>query len=405
MEGKHLKKKVENLVEELFDEIIRHRRHLHQWPELSFEEKETSNYVREILKGAGIEYRSNVGGHGIVALIKGNLPGDAIVALRADMDALPIQEENSVEYRSKNEGVMHACGHDVHTSSLIGACLILNQLRNEFSGTVKCIFQPAEEKLPGGASLMIKDGALEDPKPESIIGQHVHPPLQVGKIGVKEGMYMASTDEIYLTVRGKGGHAALPQDLVDPVILTANILLALQQVVSRHGDPTIPTVLSFGKIWSSGGATNVIPGEVRLEGTFRTMNEPWREKAHKHIRQICEQVANAHGGSVELEIRKGYPFLLNDSSLTSRFWSAAVEYLGEENVVELPVRMTGEDFAYFSQEMPACFYRLGTGNPEKGITSPIHTPTFNVDEDCLKVGMGVLAFSALRELQSQQESQ
>lgn len=398
METKDLKDKVKHLVQDLFQEIVRHRRHLHQWPELSFEEKETSAYIRKILEDAGIEHHTNVGGYGIVALIKGDLPGDEITALRADMDALPIQEKNNVDYRSRKDGIMHACGHDVHTSSLIGATLILHRLRKEFGGTIKCIFQPAEEKLPGGASLMIRDGVLENPRPGSIIGQHVHPPLRVGKIGVKAGMYMASTDEIYLTVKGRGGHAALPQDLVDPVILTANILLALQQVVSRHGDPTIPTVLSFGKIHSSGGATNVVPGEVKLEGTFRTMNEPWREKAHQHIRQICEQIALAHGGSIDLEIRKGYPYLLNDSTLTGRFWETAVDFLGEENVVELPIRMTGEDFAYYSQEIPACFFRLGTGNPEKGITSPIHTATFNVDEECLKVGMGLLAYSALKEL-------
>ncbi|MCB0688141.1 MAG: amidohydrolase [Saprospiraceae bacterium] len=395
----NLKNRVSDSVELLFNQIVGHRRHLHQWPELSFEEEETSKYVIGILKEAGIPYQSGVGGHGIVALIKGHLPGDTVVALRADMDALPIEEENNLDYRSKKHGVMHACGHDVHTSSLIGASLILNDLRDHFGGTVKCIFQPAEEKLPGGASLMIRDGALENPQPASIFGQHVHPPLEVGKVGVKSGMYMASTDELYLTVKGKGGHAALPQDLVDPVILTANLLLALQQVVSRHGDPTIPTVLSFGKIQSSGGATNVVPNEVKVEGTFRTMDEPWRAKAHRHMLQICEHVTAAHGGYAELEIRKGYPYLLNDGALTDRFREAAIEYLGSENVVELPIRMTGEDFAYYSQTMPACFYRLGVRNEAKGITSPLHTPTFNVDEECLKVGMGLLAYSALYELE------
>ncbi|MBK8506953.1 MAG: amidohydrolase [Saprospiraceae bacterium] len=394
----NVKTKIKDLVNDLFDQVVTFRRHIHQWPELSFEESETARYVCSILDSFGIGYAANIGGHGIVALIQGELPGESVVALRGDMDALPIQEENTTPYRSKKEGIMHACGHDVHTSSLLGAAIVLQQLKAGFGGTVKCIFQPAEEKLPGGASLMIKDKALENPTPSVIFGQHVHPPLQVGKVGVKGGMYMASTDELYLTVKGRGGHAALPQDLIDPVMITANILVALQQVVSRHGDPTIPTVLSFGKIHSTGGSTNVIPGEVKLEGTFRTMDEPWRKKAHDHMLQICNSVAEAHGGRAELTIMHGYPYLLNDDQLTDRFRINAIEYLGAENVVDLPIRMTGEDFAYYSQIMPACFYRLGTGNPEKGITSPIHTATFDVDEECLKVGVGVMVFSALCEL-------
>lgn len=398
METKDLKDRVKDLTDHYYNDIVGYRRHIHQWPELSFEEKETAAYVAAVLEKAGISILKGVGGHGIIALIQGGLPGENVVALRADMDALPIQEENETEYRSKKAGIMHACGHDVHTSSLLGAALILQQLRPYFAGTVKCLFQPAEEKLPGGASLMIKDKALENPSPSSILGQHVHPPLQVGKIGVKSGVYMASTDELYLTVKGRGGHGALPQDLVDPVMISANILVAIQQVVSRHGDPTIPSVLSFGKINSIGGSTNVIPSEVKLEGTFRTMDEPWRAQAHAHMQQICQSIAEAHGGTAELEIRKGYPFLLNDHDFTSRFRLSAIEYLGLENVVDLPIRMTGEDFAYYSQIMPACFYRLGTGNISNGITSPIHTSTFDVDEECLKVGMGVMAYVALSEL-------
>ena len=393
-----IKAKVQKLSEELFDQIVGHRRHMHHWPELSYEEVETAKYVGEVLRKAGISYSAGIGGHGIVALIEGNLPGKEVVALRADMDALPILEENEVEYKSRNEGVMHACGHDVHTSSLLGAALICQKLRSEFAGIIKLLFQPAEERLPGGASLMIKDGALLDPRPASIFGQHVHPPLQTGKIGVKSGMYMASADELYMSVKGVGGHAALPQDLVDPVSIAANILVALQQVVSRHSDPTTPTVLSFGKINSVGGATNVIPSEVKLEGTFRTMDETWRKKAHRLMQQISTSVAQAHGGSCELQIANGYPFLQNEPELTTRFVSYARSYLGQENVVELPIRMTAEDFAYYSQTMDSCFYRLGTGNVERGITSPIHTPTFDVDENCLKVGMGLMAFCAISEL-------
>lgn len=396
--SEELKHHVKDIAREIHQDVISVRRHLHQYPELSFHEKETAAYICGQLDQYGISYQKGVGGNGIVALIKGELPGDKVTALRGDIDALPIQEANDVPYKSTREGIMHACGHDVHTSSLVGTCMILQRLREHFGGTVKVLFQPAEEKLPGGASLMIKEGVLENPEPSSIFGQHVHPPLRVGKVGVRPGMYMASADELYLTVVGKGGHAALPHDGVDPIVLTSQIILALQQVVSRHGDPTIPTVLTFGKINSVGGATNVIPTEVNLEGTFRTMNEKWRAKAHKLIEQIVSSVAAAHGGQARLEIRKGYPFLMNDPQLTDRFRQYAESYLGKENVVELPIRMTAEDFSYFTQEMDACFYRLGTGNPEKGITSPIHTSTFDVDEDCLEISSGLMAFCALKEL-------
>lgn len=396
--SEELKHKVKAIALEIHQEVITVRRHLHQYPELSFEENETAAYICDQLDQLGISYEKGVGGNGIVALIKGDLPGEKVIALRGDIDALPIQEANEVPYKSTRDGIMHACGHDVHTSSLVGSCMILHRLRPHYGGTVKILFQPAEEKLPGGASLMIKEGVLENPQPSSIFGQHVHPPLDVGKVGVRPGMYMASADELYLTVVGKGGHAALPHDGVDPIVLTSHIILALQQVVSRHGDPTIPTVLTFGKINSVGGATNVIPSEVKLEGTFRTMNEKWRAKAHQLIEQIVSSVAAAHGGHARLEIRKGYPFLMNDIQLTERFRQYAETYLGKENVVELPIRMTAEDFSYFTQEMDACFYRLGTGNPEKGITSPIHTPTFDVDESCLEISSGLMAYCALREL-------
>ncbi len=393
-----LSNRIRTAAEDLQEQIVSYRRHLHQWPELSFQEEKTAAYISDILNSLDVIHVRNIGGHGIVAVIRGDLPGDTITALRADFDALPIQEENQTSYRSQNDGVMHACGHDVHTASLLGAISIIMGLKSEFGGTVKCLFQPAEERLPGGASLMIRDGALENPTPASIFGQHVHPPLGVGKVGVKGGMYMASADELFLTVKGKGGHAALPQDIVDPVLITANILVTLQQIISRKANPTTPSVLSFGKIQSDGGATNVIPSSVNVQGTFRTMDEEWRSQAHHHIRQVCTSVAEAGGGICDLEIRKGYPFLTNDENLTHRFRQYAIDFLGEDNVVDLPVRMTAEDFAYYSQEMPACFYRLGTGNVDKGITSPIHTPTFDVDEDCLVVGMGLLAYTALSEL-------
>lgn len=398
LERSQLKQRVHQLASQWHPEVIRYRRHLHQYPELSFHEVETASYIKSVLEEMGLEIQTGVGGHGIVCLVTGDKGCDRVVALRADIDALPIQEHNDVSYRSHNDGVMHACGHDVHTSSLLGAIKILHDMRAHFGGVVKCLFQPAEERLPGGASLMIRDGALKDPIPETIVGQHVHPPLEVGKIGVKSGMYMASADELYITVKGKGGHGALPQDVVDPVLISAHLIVALQQVVSRRSNPTIPTVLSIGKINSTGGATNVIPSEVKLVGTFRTMDEAWRAEAHKNIEDICYSMATALGGSCEVNIKKGYPFLMNDPELTDQFARHAKEYLGSENVVDLPIRMTAEDFAYYSQHMPACFYRLGTGNQGKGITSAIHTPTFDVDEDCLRIGMGVLAYSSLAQL-------
>jgi len=350
------------------------------------------------LAALGVEHQHGVAENGVVALIKGKNPRKRTIALRADMDALPILEANKVPYKSQNEGVMHACGHDVHTASLLGTVRILNELRGQFEGTIKCIFQPGEEKLPGGASLMIKAGVLENPRPASIFGQHVHPPLHAGMIGLKPGIYMASADEIYVTVKGRGGHGAMPQDCIDPVVITAQIIVALQQVVSRYADPAVPSVLTFGKINSTGGATNIIPNEVKLVGTFRTMHEKWRTEAHKRMKKIAESIAKGYGAACEFYIMKGYPVLFNHEELTKRTKNWAIEFLGKSNVVDLPLRMTAEDFAYFSQAMPACFYRLGTGNPERGITSPIHTDTFDIDEAALETGMGLMAWLAVKEL-------
>ncbi|MFT7606480.1 MAG: amidohydrolase, partial [Saprospiraceae bacterium] len=278
---------------------------------------------------------------------------------------------------------------------------ILNTLKKEFEGTIKLIFQPAEEQLPGGASIMIKEGVLENPKPYGILGQHVHPPLKVGKVGFRPGMYMASADELYVTVKGRGGHGALPQHCVDPIVITAQIITALQQVVSRNANPTVPSVLTFGKINSTGGATNVIPNEVKLEGTFRTMDEKWRKKAHKLMRKIAKSIAKGMGGTCDFEIMIGYPALINHPELTLKAKQNAIAYLGAKNVVDLPIRMTAEDFSYYSQKIPACFYRLGTGNPEQGITSPVHTNTFNIDEKALELSAGLMAWLAICELREQ----
>jgi amidohydrolase len=385
---------VKQKASEYLPEIVEIRRHLHKYPELSFEEKNTSEYISEILTNANIPFTTGWGGHGIVGHIQG-APNGQVIALRADMDGLPILEKNDVVYKSANEGVMHACGHDVHMSCLIGAAYILNDLKDSLSNSYRLIFQPGEEKLPGGASMLISEGVLQNPAPKTIIGQHVFPSMEVGKVGIREGLYMASADEIYMEVIGRGGHAAMPNDIVDTILVASQILIALQQIVSRKSNPAIPTVLSFGKINSVGGATNVIPDKVMIAGTFRTMDEEWREQAHHHIKMIAEQTAGAYGASCTVNILKGYPCLVNESSTTAKVKKTMISYLGKDNVIDLPIRMTSEDFAFYSQVIPACFYRLGTGNTQKGINSPVHTSTFDIDESALEVGMGLMAWLAL----------
>ncbi|MBC6994585.1 M20 family metallopeptidase [Neolewinella lacunae] len=377
--------------------VVADRRHLHAHPELSFQEVSTQRYLASRLTDLGIAHRS-AGGTGLIAEIQGEQGSGPTIALRADTDALPIQEANEVEYRSQNPGVMHACGHDVHTASLLGTARIVQGLRQHFAGTVRFLFQPGEELLPGGATLMIRDGALENPRPAAIFGQHVHPPLPAGTVGFRPGIYMASTDELYLTVRGRGGHGAMPHQAVDPVVISAYIITAVQQLISRQTDPTLPAVLTFGRIESEGGATNIIPNAVHLQGTLRTLDEAWRAELKLRLRQLVSSLAIAMGGQAELRIADGYPFLRNDPGLTNWAWDEARRYLGEDRAVELPIRMTGEDFAFYTHHLPACFYRLGVGNAGRGINSPVHTDTFDVDESCLETGTGLMAWLALRSL-------
>jgi amidohydrolase len=391
-----IKQQIQKLSKGIFDEVVANRRHIHSHPELSFEEVETSAFVAKKLDELGIGWE-RMADNGLVALIKGAKPSDKVVALRADMDALPITEANDVPYKSQNVGVMHACGHDVHTSSLLGTAKILTELKEEFGGTVKLIFQPAEERLPGGASLMIKEGVLENPKPAAVLGQHVMPFIDAGKFGFRSGQYMASTDELYVTVRGKGGHGAQPHNNIDPVIITAHILIALQQIVSRVAAPTNPTVLSFGKVIAN-GATNVIPNEVKLEGTFRALNEEWRAEAHIKMKKMAEGIAESMGGSCEFNIMKGYPFLINEPKLTEATRANAVDYLGAENVLDLDIWMAAEDFAYYSQVADSCFYRMGTRNESRGINSAVHTPTFDIEETALEQSIGLMAYLAVKQL-------
>ena len=392
----NIKSDIQRLAKEFFSETVQIRRHLHQHPELSFEEYNTSAFVKATLDKIGVPYQS-MANTGVVGIIKGDLPSSGVIALRADMDALPITEVAGRSYGSQNPGVMHACGHDVHTSSLLGVAKILNELKPYFGGQIKLIFQPGEEKLPGGASIMIKEGVLENPSPEAVFGQHVMPFIEVGKVGFRSGQYMASCDELFMTVRGRGGHGAQPHQNIDPIAITAQIISALQQVVSRFADPRIPTVLSWGKIIGN-GATNIIPDEVYLEGTFRTFNEEWRAQAHEKIVNIATGIADSMGAVCDIEVRRGYPYLVNEPQTTAIARQAAIEYLGEENVVELDLWPAAGDFSYYSQVANACFYRLGTGNRAKGIQSAVHTPSFDIDEQSLELSIGLMAYIAISRL-------
>ncbi|SFV32701.1 M20 metallopeptidase family protein [Thermoflavifilum thermophilum] len=382
---------VKSLAREIYPQLIAIRHHLHQHPELSFQEHQTMQFIIGKLQEWGIPYRAPVAGTGVVGLIEGQNPQSRIVALRADIDALPIEEANDVPYRSQHPGVMHACGHDVHTTCLLGAAYILQQLRREWQGTVKLIFQPGEEKHPGGASLMIRDGALENPRPSCILGMHVHPELPVGYLGFRSGISMASADEIYITIRGKGGHAASPHLTTDTILAASHVVVALQQVISRQKDPFSPSVLSICA-FNGGYTTNVIPTEVKLLGTFRAMNETWRFRAHELIRNTVQHVTQAMGAEAEVEIPVGYPCLVNDEQVTTAARRLAEQYLDAAHVKDVDPRMGAEDFAFYSQVIPACFFRLGVAAPEKGVGPTVHTPQFDIDERAIEIGAGIMAW-------------
>ncbi len=395
------------LSKEIFNEIISVRRHIHKHPELSFKEYKTSEFVCSILDKHKITYTKNIVETGIIAIIEGNNPTKKTILLRADLDALPIEEENNVNYKSINAGIMHACGHDVHSASVLGTAMILNKLKTTFNGTIKIMFQPGEEVLPGGASLMIEAGVLQNPIVDLAIAQHVFPSMEVGKVGFRSGMYMASTDELHITINGKGGHAAMPAEYINPLNAASAIIQEIEKEfpfyfdedgVSKNSHNHIPTVVAFGKIEGK-GATNIIPASVYLAGTFRTMDETWRAEVKEKIKSIILSVCEKYKATADINIENGYPFLVNDIELTARCKALAIDYLGKENVEDLPLRMTAEDFSYITQKVPSCFYRLGTGNKQKGITNGVHTSTFDIDEKALEISTGLMAWMTINEMQ------
>lgn len=384
-----LQQQIKELAKKYAPSFIEVRHHIHAHPELSYQEFETSKFIQQKLTEYHIPFEIKAT-TGVIGLIKGKNPDKRVVALRADMDALPIQEENDVSYKSTRPGIMHACGHDVHTSCLLGAAKILSELKEEWEGTVKLIFQPGEERNPGGASLLIKEGVLENPAPKSIYALHVHTTLPTGKLSFRGGMVMASADEIYITIKAKGGHAAAPHLTADPILIASHLIIALQQVVSRNNNPLNPSVLSITS-FQGGNTTNVIPSEVKLMGTFRAMNEQWRFEAHGLIRKIATELVESMGAAIDLHIDVGYPFVLNDEKLSAAARKKAEAFIGATQVEETELRMGAEDFAYYSHKIPGCFFRLGTYNPAKGMFTGVHTPTFNIDEDAIELGIAMMA--------------
>ena len=384
--------KVKTLATNFSNQVLEFRQHLHKYPELSFQEINTSKYICEFLTNNSIPFKK-IAGTGILGIITGNSSGKTI-ALRADLDALPIKEQNKSDFSSTNEGVMHACGHDLHSASLMGAALVLNEMKSDLKGTFLLVFQPAEEKLPGGAKQMLEEGIFKDYKPDVVIAQHVNPSMKAGMVGFKSGMYMASTDEIYLTIKGKGGHAAMPHQLNDTVLIASSIIVSLQQIVSRKAFAGIPSVLSFGKFIAN-GATNVIPDEVIIEGTFRTMNEEWRKEALISISNMAKSLAQSLGCECDVRIMNGYPSLINNEEVTEKSRKFSQEYLGAENVIDMDIRMTAEDFSYFAQKYPSTMYRLGTAGADPDTHNPLHSSRFNIDESVFTFSHGLLAWLAV----------
>ena len=391
-----LKEVITTKVSAIYEKIKGYREHLHQNPELSYKEFNTMEYVATKLKEIGIPYEKGVAGTGIIGIIRSSKHSEnqACIGLRADLDALPIQEQNTASYKSKVDGVMHACGHDVHTSILLGAAEILFELREDLEHPVKLIFQPGEEKNPGGASLLIEAGVLENPKVKEMYALHVFPELEVGKLAIRPGLNMASCDELHLEIIGVGGHGAMPEKCINPILIGSEFIIEAQNIIHKSCPIEVPCVISFGH-FDALGATNVIPERAEIKGTFRTMNEEWRGKAAILLMDLANNLENKYKGNVNLEISKGYPFLKNDEELTEKLKTKFESFFGPENIEGLALRMTSEDFSFYSQTIPVCFFRLGVGNKEKGIIYSVHHPKFDVDSACLKTGMLAMIQAAL----------
>lgn len=378
---------IRNISTQHIRNVINLRRELHRFPELSFQEVNTAKRIEEELKSIGVPFVTSVNGTGVIGIIEGGSTGKTL-AIRAELDALPINEETGLEFSSIYPGVMHACGHDVHMANLIGVAKTLWEIRSKLKGKILLVFQPGEELLPGGALGVIESEVFQNNFPDVMLGLHILPELPLGTVGFKSGFYMASGDEVYITVHGKGGHAALPHTLIDPVLISSHIIVALQQVVSRKGPSSVPSVLSFGKI-TSNGANNVIPNEVFIEGTFRTMDETWRKKAHQEIEQIATGIAKGMGGECDVEIRQGYPTLFNNPELTRFAADVAEEFLGSERVVELPIRMTTDDFAHYAARIPSVYFRVGAAI--EGQSSSLHSAKLVISEDIFEHSVGLTA--------------
>ena len=380
----------------MFEEIVSWREHLHANPELSFKEENTASFISSKLIEFGISHPYRIADTGVIALIQGRNPDSKCIALRADIDALPITEANKVHYKSKSDGLMHACGHDVHIACLLGAAKVLQSLRNEFEGTIKLIFQPGEELLPGGASILIKEGVLENPKVDKILALHVLPSMNVGQLGFKSGDYMAACDEIYLTVIGKGGHAAMSSQYLNPILAMAKLLPKLNNFLDSMANSS-PYIFVFGDLHAH-GATNVIPEKAEAKGTFRTFDESWRSLMHLKLKTFVQEFLSKNGFQGELLIKKGYPFLKNEKQLTNQCAQYAKDYLGIEKVQDMNIRMTAEDFSFYSKKVPACLFRLGVRNESKGIVHGVHHPNFDIDNKALGIGAGTMAYLAVKLL-------
>tara|TARA_B100000902_G_C27253285_1_gene886438 strand:+ start:152 stop:1360 length:1209 start_codon:yes stop_codon:yes gene_type:complete len=391
-----IKNAVKKHTESVIKEVVKIRRWIHQHPELSFQEKNTSAFICSILKKYDIPFENNIAGYGVVALIKCNNHQSQVIGVRADMDALPIHELNSVAYKSINEGVMHACGHDVHTAIALGVAIVLKSLKDKLTGTIKFIFQPAEEKLPGGASIMIREGVLQSPKVDKILALHVYPEFEVGYVGFRPGKYMAACDELYITIKGKGGHAALPEKVINPITAAAETIVLIKKKILKRSN-SHKYVLEFGDFHAY-GASNVIPEKAFLKGTLRTLDEDFRNEVHRLLISQIKYIETKFSVSCDLEIKKGYPVLHNDPNLTEECKKISRYFLDFPYVKDLDIRMASEDFSYFSQECPACFFRLGVANKEKNITHLVHSPNFNIDEKSLEIGVGLMSYIVISNL-------